>query len=144
MILSWNFKIRPLALNVLMAQNVLLYARRCGQPANCTLKINLVSQSHTYLALQQHGTVLQLQKQLQDKQHELTTAYQTSLNLIESNNQLQRQMEVQAATIQTLEHKLADSETTVSGGSLRSEKRIIFLFCTRTPPCDMVCVPRSD
>lgn len=59
------------------------------------------------------SSLLQLQKELQDKQHQLTKAYQTSMTLIESNNRLQRQLEEQSATIQTFEHKTADSEMKV-------------------------------
>ena len=60
-----------------------------------------------------NSDILLLQKELHDKQHELTIAYQTSLGLIESNNDLQRELEEQSVAMQTLDAKLADSEMKV-------------------------------
>ena len=58
--------------------------------------------------------ILSLQKELQDKQHELTIAYQTSLELVETNTELQNQLDEQTITIQQLDASITDYETKVS------------------------------
>ena len=57
--------------------------------------------------------ILSLQKELQDKQHELTIAYQTSLELVETNTELQQQLEEQTITIQQLDASITDYEMKV-------------------------------
>lgn len=57
--------------------------------------------------------ILSLQKELQDKQHELTIAYQTSLELVETNTELQSQLDEQTITIQQLDASITDYETKV-------------------------------
>eukprot|EP01084_Bolivina_argentea_P166546 289117_1 len=59
---------------------------------------------------EQSREIVTLQKQLKDKEHELNIAYQTSLELIETNNELQQQLEEQNVTIQTLDANILDYE----------------------------------
>eukprot|EP01084_Bolivina_argentea_P166550 289124_1 len=54
--------------------------------------------------------LLSLQKELKDKEHELNIAYQTSLELIETNNELQQHLEEQNSTIEILDANILDCE----------------------------------
>ena len=65
----------------------------------------------------QNIDILSLQKELQDKQHELTIAYQTSLELIETNNDLQKQLEEQSTMIQNMDSNIADCEMKVNASN---------------------------
>eukprot|EP01083_Nonionella_stella_P171578 586339_1 len=56
----------------------------------------------------QSTDILSLQKELEDKRHELNIAYQTSLELIDTNNDLQQQFEEQCATLEALDGTLVD------------------------------------
>ena len=78
--------------------------------------------------------ILSLQKELQDKQHELTIAYQTSLELIETNNELQQQLEESTATIQALEYKMVDHEMKVTAILRVAIMRFIFFSASNCKP----------
>ena len=57
--------------------------------------------------------ILSLQKEVEDKQHELTIAYQTSLELVETNTELQQQFEEQSITVEQLDANTIDLEMKV-------------------------------
>eukprot|EP01083_Nonionella_stella_P124104 374494_1 len=59
---------------------------------------------------EQSREIVTLQKQLKDKEHELNIAYQTSLELIETNHELQKHLEEQNSTIEILDAKTLDYE----------------------------------
>ena len=57
--------------------------------------------------------ILSLQKELQDKEHELRTSYQVALELTEHNTELQSELEEKTLTIQQLDASITDYETKV-------------------------------